>query len=137
MGWIDKIQKAIEDTITLDVVTATGKIELKRPDPEEGAIEAGAAEAGNLAAAAAGGVAGAAPQEHGFERIAAEVSYLVQNTQLEVVAFTHSEWDCDTFAFVKSDLTPSEAKLVETHAATVAAAHDTRRKAVQMLKSVL
>lgn len=114
MAWYDKIKKAIEDTATLDVVTTTGSITLTADDmPVD--------DKGNVK----------------WEDLADKVSAKIRNAKVEVVAFTHSQWDCDSFIFVKSDLSPAEKTLLESHAATVDAAHATRREAVKMVGELI
>lgn len=109
MAWIDKIKAAIEDTTTLDVVTTTGSIQFT------------ANEMANL----------------DWEKIADAVSKKIKGADINVVAYTHSQWDCDTFIFVKTSPSDEEQKLVESHAAVVDAAHATRREAVRMLADTI
>lgn len=109
MAWIDKIKDAIKDTKTLDVVTTTGTITLTSADMG----------AGN------------------WEDIADKVSEKIKAAEISVVAYTHSQWDCDTFMFVKASASDEEQKLVESHAAVVDAAHATRREAVKMLAGAI
>lgn len=107
--WIDKIKDAISDTTTLDVVTTTGSIELTAADMAD----------------------------PGWEKIADKVSEKIKAANISVVAYTHSQWDCDTFMFVKTSPSDEEQKLVESHAAVVDAAHATRREAVRMLTDAI
>lgn len=109
MAWIDKIKDAIKDTTTLDVVTTTGSIQLTAGDMTGG----------------------------DWEKIADTVSQKIKQADINVVAYTHSQWDCDTFIFVKTSPSDEELKLVESHAAVVDAAHATRREAVRMLADVI
>lgn len=108
-SWTDKIKDAIADTITLDVVTTTGSIKLTAESMKD----------------------------KKWEELADVVSAQLKAAELDVVAFTHTQWDCDAFAFVKSDLTESEQALVDAHAASVDSAHATRREAVKMLAEIL
>lgn len=108
MPWFDKIKNAVKDTVTLDVVTTTGSIKLTAQD-----------------------------MSGGWEKIADKVSEKIKAANVNVVAYTHSQWDCDTFMFVKEELTESEQKLVESHAAVVDASHTTRREAVKLVKDLI
>jgi len=107
MPWFDKIKDAIKDTTSLDVVTTNGSIQLTAADM------------------AGGG---------GWEKIAEKVSEKIKAANVNVVAYTHSQWDCDTFMFVKENLSEAEQNLVESHAAVVDASHATRRETVKLLK---
>jgi len=104
-AWIDGIKGAIRDTKTLDVVTTTGTITLTAADMNNA----------------------------NWEAIGAKVSEKIKAAEVSVVAYTHSQWDCDTFMFVKASASDEEQKLVDSHAAVVDAAHATRREAVKML----
>ncbi len=105
MAWFDKIKDAIKDTTTLDVVTTNGSIQLTSED-----------------------------MQGGWENIANSVSEKIKASNVNVVAYTHSQWDADTFMFVKENLSEAEQKLVESHAAVVDASHATRREAVKLVK---
>lgn len=105
MAWIDTIKNAIKDTTELDVVTTTGTITLTSADMNV----------------------------DNWEAIGDKVSEKIKAAEISVVAYTHSQWDCDTFMFVKASASEEELKLVESHAAVVDAAHATRREAVKML----
>jgi hypothetical protein len=107
--WYDEIKEAIKDIATLDVVTTTGSIQFA------------ANELVNV----------------DWEKMAEAVSKKIKAADINVVAFTHSQWDCDSFIFVKTPLSEEEQKLVESHAAVVDAAHATRREAVKMLAEVV
>lgn len=109
MAWIDKIRDAIADTATLDVVTTTGSIKLTAADMD--------------------GV--------NWEQMADTVSAKIKAAEVDVVAFTHSQWDCDSFVFVKNNLSDAEKVLVDAHGASVQAAHETRREAVKMLADII
>lgn len=109
MAWFDKIKDAIKDTTTLDVVTASGSIQLTAADMGD----------------------------DGWENIAEKVSAKVKAANVNIVAFTHTQWDCDTFMFVKENLSESEQALVESHAAVVDASHATRRAAVKLLHGII
>lgn len=109
MSWKSKIEEAMKDTTTLDVVTTTGSIKLTANDMAS----------------------------QGWGKIAEAVSAKIKKAELNVVAYTHTQWDCDTFMFVKSSPSDEEQKLVESHAAVVDAAHATRREAVKMMVDVL
>lgn len=109
MAWIDTIKNAIKDTTELNVVTTTGTITLTSADMD------------NV----------------NWEAIGAKVSEKIKAAEVSVVAYTHSQWDCDTFMFVKASASDEEQKLVESHAAVVDAAHATRRQAVKMLADAI
>jgi hypothetical protein len=107
--WVDKIRDSLEDIATLDVVTTTGNITLTTADT--GALT-------------------------NWEKLADKVSEKIKAAEIEVVAYTHSQWDCDNFTHVKKDLSDAEKLLVETHNATVDSAHELRREAVKVLKDL-
>lgn len=111
--WVDNIRDSLKDIATLDVVTTTGNITLTTADM--------------------GG--DGAPTN--WEDIADKVSAKIKSADIEVVAYTHSQWDCDNFTHVKKDLSEGEKLLVETHNATVDSAHELRREAIKVLKDLL
>ena len=112
-AWIDNIKESLKDMATLDVVTTTGNITLTTEDM--------------------GG--GTGPIN--WEDIADKVSAKIKSAEIEVVAYTHSQWDCDNFTHVKKDLSDAEKLLVETHNATVDSAHELRREAIKVLKDII
>ncbi len=108
--WQDKIKSSLEDIATLNVVTTTGDIIL---------------------------TTGSADINTNWEDLAKKVTEKIKIANIEVVACTHSEWDCDNFTHVKKNLTDAEKLLVETHNETVKSAHELRREAVRVLKDFI
>jgi hypothetical protein len=108
--WLDSIRDSLKDIATLDVVTTIGNIKLTTADTN--------------------GMTN-------WEELADKVSEKIKEADIEVVAYTHSQWDCDNFTHVKKDLSDAEKLLVETHNATVDSAHELRREAVKVLKDML
>jgi hypothetical protein len=109
MQWFDTIKDAIKDTVTLDVVTTNGKITMTAAEMED----------------------------TNWEQLADKVSEKIKSAEINVVAYTHSQWDCDSFMFVQEGLPETEKMLLESHAATVNAAHATRREAVKMVANLI
>ena len=107
MSILSKIKDGFKDIATLDVATVTGTIQLTNT---------------------ADGIS--------WESLVNDDASKIQSANLNVVAFTHSQWDCDSVNFVKEELTPGEQELLLSHQNTVTATHETRRKAVEMLLEI-
>jgi hypothetical protein len=108
--WIEKIRESLDDIATLDVVTTTGNITLTSAD------------LGDVT---------------NWENLADKVSQKIKSAEIEVVAYTHSQWDCDNFTHVKKDLSEAEKLLVQSHNATVDSAHELRREAIKVLHELI
>ncbi|MCH6259317.1 hypothetical protein MLD52_22375 [Puniceicoccaceae bacterium K14] len=107
MSILTKIKDGFKDIATLDIATVTGEIKLTN-----------------------------AANKTTWESLVTEASNTIRSSDLTVVAFTHSQWDCDSVNFVKDDLSPAQQELLKSHQNMVTAAHETRRKAVEMLKGI-
>jgi hypothetical protein len=113
-----RVTKFLNDVATLDVVTLTGTVSLegvqKGADKEQDPLN----------------------WDKLFENITAGMKANGAN-KLEVVAYTHASWDCDSVNYIKSGLTDAEVKLVENHNKAVEAAHRSRYEALQFIGKAL
>lgn len=107
-----RIVDFINDTVTLDVITLSGSIELV------------------TAKDAASGDKEIFNWDNIFKKVQTGMQSTADNT-VSIVAYTHAEWDQDSVNYVAKD---ADVKLVEAHGKTVAAAHESRLNA---LKSVV
>ena len=110
----DKIVHFINDTVTLDVLTLTGTIQLvveKEVDDDGNAKNALEFKWDDM-----------------FQDIAAKLQANQANSGVSIVAYTHAEWDQDSVNFVATD---ADVKLVEAHGKTVGAAHEARMNALK------
>lgn len=121
MSIIEKIKRGFKDIATLDVVTLTGDITV---------------ETAKNSAAEAAPTAATKDEKTSWETLLTDVGDKVFTQKLSVVAYTHSQWDCDSVNFVKFDPTPGDKLLIEAHKETVKSAHESRRAAVKMLADV-
>jgi len=116
-----RLAKFIEDVATLDVITLSGSIALDNTVTEASGEENGE---------------DALNWDKLFEKITAGMVPSADN-KLEVVAYTHAEWDCDSVNYVASDISEEDQHLIETHAKTVEAAHRNRYEALQFIGKAL
>ena len=104
----DKLTGTVGDLTTLDVVTATGTIKvdkyLKNERVDMSALM------GDLKKVDAGG----------------------GEANMNVLAISHLEFDCDAYVFVKDNLSDSEQALIKAHVEMVKAAQETRFGVVKM-----
>ena len=105
-----KIAGFINDTVTLDVITLSGSIKLVTDAEATPANEQDIFEWDKI-----------------FEKVATELK-ADNSTEVEIVAYTHAEWDQDSVNYVARQ---ADVKLVEAHGKTVAAAHEARMNAVK------
>lgn len=105
----DRIIDFVNDTVTLDVLTLTGTIELK---PEKKTADGKDTYEFNW--------------DDIFKNIAAKLSETT--AEVEVVAYTHAEWDQDSVNYLAKS---ADAKLEEAHGKTVGAAHEARMNALK------
>ena len=117
----NKLKNAMTDIATLDVVTASGVIDIKKALDDNNNVDF----TGLMDAIKAGG-APAAPATPGKE------SSVSGTADLSILAISHLELDCDAFMFVKGNLSESEQSLVSAHAEMVKAAQETRYGVVKM-----
>jgi hypothetical protein len=108
----DRAENAVEDIITVDVVTLTGRIKITALQNDEKKFDL----------------------KKLYERIE-DGSAL--DGEMSVVAFTHIDIDADAIHFVKSDLTEEDRALLTAHNEAVRAAQDTREGIVRMVRSFL
>lgn len=121
-----RIEKFVEDTVTLDVITFTGQVVLTPVF----AVPPGAAV----------GEAKATPAKFNFDELfkkVVEQMTIGDTTKLELVAYTHAEWDMDSVNFVRKDPSLTEVKLIEAHQAAVAAAQKSRFEAVKLVADLI
>ena len=107
-----KVADFVEDTVTLDVLTTTGTIDLVLPKDKKNPKTDGKAFDWDAI----------------FERVAAELKPDGDATKVSIVAYTHAEWDQDSVNFVASNADPD---LVDAHGKTVAASHEARMKGLK------
>lgn len=117
---IDKIiaraEEGIDDLTTLDVTTLTGRITIEGSMlDEEKKIDV----------------------KKLYEAISKKAAPEEGTGNLEVVAFTHLDFDCDSVYFVQEDLSEQDRKLLEHHENAVKTARDTRQAFVNMIKELL
>lgn len=113
-----RINSFVEDVATLDVLTVTGSLEL---------IDvAGAYDA------AAGGFRWDTLMENVTKGMKPSDA-----NKLEVVAYTHAEWDFDSVNFVKKELSAGDQTLVTAHHAAVEAAQKSRFEAVRIVAGLV
>lgn len=124
----DRIGQFLKDTVTLDVITLTGTIELdasvtdkpKAADGDKGAATADAKE-----------------ESLNWDKLFAKVTEQMKpaaKNQLEVLAYTHAEWDCDSVNFVAKE---ADSKLIESHHKAVESAHKSRYAALEFIGKAL
>ncbi len=107
-----KISDFINDTVTLDVMTLSGSIDLVKDAPD---VPAARKEKDIF------------NWDAMFENVAKELK-AGNDTKVKIVAYTHAEWDQDSVNYVAQN---ADVKLVEAHGKTVAAAHEARMNAVK------
>lgn len=113
----DKIKKFVGDVATLDVITLSGDIAL-------------VADQYNAAAKKF-------DWDTLFTNIAAKMKTTGDTARLEIVAYTHAEWDLDSVNFVRKDLSEGDKDLLAAHNAAVEAAQKSRFEAVKVVASLL
>ncbi len=113
-----RITEFVADVVTLDVITLTGDIKLvnKTVTYDE------------------------AKKKLNWNDLFRKVAEGMQPdsaNKLEVVAYTHAEWDLDSVNFVKKDLSDSEKDLIAAHHSAVEAAQKSRFEAVRIIGDLL
>ncbi len=116
----ERLQKFLEDVATLDVLTLSGTIALENADSNKNDKK---------------------PEDvinwdSLFKKVTDGMKPDAAN-KLEVVAYTHAEWDCDSVNFVKNDASPAVQALVENHRQAVEAAHRSRYEALKFIGNVI
>lgn len=112
--------KFLNDVATLDVLTLTGDITLKP------AAEAPAADKKE--------------DVLNWDNLFAEITKQMKaekDSTLQVVAYTHAEWDCDAVNYVMKDPTDAQKDLIKAHNEAVAAAHNSRYQALQFIAKIV
>jgi hypothetical protein len=111
-----RIRNFVNDVATLDVITLTGDITLvaNQYDP----------------------VAKKFNWDDLFSSIAAKMK-AADASKLEIVAYTHAEWDLDSVNFVRKDLSDGDKDLLAAHNAAVEAAQKSRFEAVKVVAGLL
>jgi len=113
---VSKIKDFVTDAFTLDVLTLTGDIKLIADNFNQ------------------------AEQNFSWDAVLENVAKQmkpVTGSQLEIVAFTHVEWDKDSVNFVRKDLTDEQKTLVAFHNSAVEAAQKSRLEAVKLVGDLL
>lgn len=105
-----KMKDFVKDTVTLDVLTLTGRIELVKPEDTTTANKKDIFNWDNI-----------------FKNVADELK-TGKSAAVSIVAYTHAEWDQDSVNYVDQN---ADVKLVEAHGKTVAAAHEARMNSVK------
>ena len=113
---IERAEEGVDDLTTLDVTTLTGSITIEGSMlDEEGKIDL----------------------KKLYKAISEKATPDDGAGKLEIVAFTHIDFDCDSVYFVQEDLSEQDRKLIEHHEAAVKTARDTRQAFVNMIKELL
>ncbi len=108
---MDKINNIANDLATLDVITLTGDINLEKVANQD-TVD--------------------------FEKLYKNIGENVKNSvNVDVVAFTHIELDCDSVMFVKRGIGESEKVLLEVHNETIKTAQETRLGVVRLVKDII
>ena len=118
MALKEKVAEIVEDIATLDVLTLTGELTLTEPKTENGRSRLDLSELYEAL------VQATQKRTQGGTEVAAT---------LEVVAFTHIDFDKDVCQFVKSN--PDEA-ILKSHRDMVQASQDARRAVIEMAANV-
>ncbi|EDY85285.1 hypothetical protein VDG1235_4920 [Verrucomicrobiia bacterium DG1235] len=119
-----RIGTFLKDTVTLDVITLTGSIEL---DASVTTVPAPAANQQDEASL-------------NWDELFAKVTQGMQpnaDNKLEVLAYTHGEWDCDSVNYIKSSPSDMELKIIESHHKAVESAHKSRYAALEFIGKAL
>jgi hypothetical protein len=111
-----RIKKFVNDVVTLDVLTLTGDITLVADqfDSTKKTFD----------------------WDTLFTNIAAKMK-VADASKLDVVAYTHAEWDMDSVNFVRKELSVGDKTLIESHHAAVEAAQKSRFEAVRIVAGLL
>ena len=107
-----KIVDFVKDTVTLDVLTLTGTVEMQ---PEEITDSGNSSNSTNKF-----------KWDDIFKNVAEKLK--TKDSGVSIVAYTHAEWDMDSVNFVASN---PDSKLAEAHSKIVASAHEARMNAVK------
>lgn len=115
-----QIGKFIEDIATLDVLTLSGTIALKPdPKPEDAAASTGVKEL---------------KWDDYFKNVVEKLNTPDADTKLEIVAYTHTEFDADSVNYYRA--ADTEDALRDLHIRTVESATKARLDAVAALARV-
>jgi hypothetical protein len=115
----DRLKNFLNDVVTLDVLTLSGNITLD-----------------NTVATPAAGKGEALNWDNLFQKITSGMTADPAN-KLEVIAYTHAQWDCDSVNYVKAGASASEQALIENHGKTVEAAHRSRFEALKFVGNAI
>lgn len=110
-----RISDFLNDTITLDVMTLTGKIELTQADLGNSAENDSVKEFN---------------WDTIFSNVAEQMTEITPDSAIQIAAYTHAEWDQDSVNFVATGADP---KLVEAHGEMVSAAHEARMNGLKSI----
>jgi hypothetical protein len=109
-GAVAKMEEAIGDVTSLDVVTLTGSISIKNSLDDKNNIK--------------------------LKRLWAAIQeQATAEADLTIVAFTHIDLDADSINFVDRNLTEEKKALLIAHNESVKAAQETRSGIVAMVKA--
>lgn len=105
------LRNVADDLTTLDVVTLTGTVKIAQQQTGKIDLKALYQELSGAASSA--------------------------TSDIEVVAFTHIDFDTDTVNFVKTGAGEGDRALLEAHQAMVKTSQDTRASVIKMVKDVI
>ena len=114
----ERIGAFVRDTVTLDVLTLSGDITLINDEA----------------------VYDEKNQEFDWDTLFGKITARMKasgENRLEVVAYTHAEWDLDEVTFVKKEISESQKELLNAHRAAVAAAQKSRFEAVRIVAGLV
>lgn len=112
----NRIKEFVRDTVTLDVLTLTGDISLIADQYDS------------------------AKKEFDWDKVfatAAAKMKVAGESKIEIVAYTHAEWDLDTVNFVRKELSEGDKDLLAAHNAAVESAQRSRFEAVKVVSGLL
>jgi hypothetical protein len=115
----ERLEKFVEDTVTLDVVTFTGIVKF---DSSKHLV----------APQGAGGKPSGINFDKIFDDVVAQLA-IANQTELQMLAYTRAQWDRDSVTFVSKDPNPGDLKLIEAHQKAVESAQKSRMEAVKMV----
>jgi hypothetical protein len=110
---LQDIKDGVQDLATLDVVTLTGQIKISSSMPGN---------TNNL------------DLKRLYESIEKNAK---KDADLEVVAFTHIDFDCDAVNFVKTGAGEGEKTILEAHTQMVKTAQETRQSMIKLVRETI
>ena len=111
-----KFVNFINDTATLDVITLTGKLQLKTTANNQDGNDKESFDWDAI-----------------FKTIIDDMK-VDENSTISVVAYTHAEWDQDSVNYIAEN---ADKELVEAHTKAVASAHESRMNALKSIADAI